>query len=123
MRRYLMARKPRIQLCNLAEHDHCTAARNYAHVFHYRNVICVTPEFTDLPQTFQAGILLHELGHLQYREDESHTERDADIIGGNLAGVTIERRNRRTNVPQDNLEYVPRNQLARALAYIRAHTV
>lgn len=113
-------RKVRIELCNLAEQYHCESARSYAHVFHRKNVICVTPEFTELAQTYQAGILLHELGHLQYRVDESHTEKDADIVGGALAGVEILRR---TDAHHRNLEYVRKDQVGRALDYIRAHTI
>jgi hypothetical protein len=83
--------KPKLQKCNLAKRHNQSACRSFAHVFHKPNVICLAPEFETLPDCFKVGILLHELGHLAYRADEPHTEKDADFMGYVLSGVKIDR--------------------------------
>lgn len=80
-----------VKLCPLARKHHQESARQFAHVFHRKNIICVTPEFYDLPQTFRVGILLHELGHIAF-QDYKHSEREADNIIRVISGVQVFRR-------------------------------
>ena len=84
----------KVKLCQLAKKHHEESPRQFAHVFHKRNTICVTPEFYDLPQTYQAGILLHEIGHFQLSRFK-HSEEDADEFAQEMSGVEIIRKSYR----------------------------
>ena len=94
--------KINVELCPLAKKHHKKSARQFAHVFHKANTICVTPEFNDLPVGYHLGILLHELGHIALM-DRKHSECDADHQSFETFGVTIIRR---TYKGMKNLEYV-----------------
>ena len=54
----------RVEHCPLADQEHRDAKRQYAHVFHRKNAICVAQAFYRLPRKTQVAILLHEAGHL-----------------------------------------------------------
>lgn len=111
--------KPRLQQCRLAKQHHRASCRQFAHVFHKPNVICLAPEFADLPAAYQAGILLHEFGHLTYREDERHTEKDADTMAYVLSGVRIQREDFLSDQGlARNLEYVAPPYLSAAIRFI-----
>lgn len=56
--------KIKIRICPIADKDHKISKRNYAHVFHHKNTICVAEEFKILPIEYWSGILAHEIGHL-----------------------------------------------------------
>jgi hypothetical protein len=85
-------KKIKLHLCDLAEEHHHCDARSFAHVFHRKNQICINTAFYRLPDTYQAGILLHELGHMALEEEGRHTEADADRMGYYLSGVPVRRR-------------------------------
>lgn len=53
-----------IKICPVADKDHKISKRNYAHVFHYKNTICVAHDYIHLPMNYWSGILAHEIGHL-----------------------------------------------------------
>jgi hypothetical protein len=105
----------KIGQCHQAEREHDASCRQFAHVFHKKNTICVTPEFYELPASYRLGILLHECGHLSFNR-LSHTEKQADEEGGALAGVKIYRRRYRN---MNNLEYVKRSDHGKALDFLR----
>lgn len=52
-----------VRHCRLADEEHAASRRQYAHVFHKADTICVADAFFDLPQTTQLALLLHEVGH------------------------------------------------------------
>ena len=113
-----------IRPCPLARLHHGQSIRSYAHVFHRRNTICVTPHFYDLPQGFQVGILLHELGHIALANIR-HSEEQADNIASVLSGVTVRRRVYSfpgTGEKARNLEYVRKADIGAALRFIREFT-
>jgi len=72
MRRRCIARNPTgldprpvdIRLCKAADAEHVKSQRQYAHVFHRKNVICICSAMRTLPDTWALAILLHEVGHL-----------------------------------------------------------
>lgn len=106
--------KYKIKLCPLAKKHHQESARQFAHVFHRAKTICVTPEFYDLPQTYQLGILLHEFGHIAL-EGQKHSEKDADNVISVMAGVLVQRRTYRG---MRNLEYVRPIEKRGAIEYL-----
>jgi hypothetical protein len=108
--------KVKLRMCSLARKHHSSSCRSFAHVFHYRNSICVVPAFSELPLRFRAGILLHELGHLEFDSSEKHSEDDADRMGYLISGVPVQRLNYRA---AKNLEVVAPRDLQRALRFLR----
>jgi hypothetical protein len=111
----------RVWECAEATDRHAVSARSYAHVGHRRQVICVAHAFFVLPPSYRYGILLHELGHLALLKKgiDAHTETDADIAGGELAGVSILRR---PYQDQKRIEYVSALELSRARHYVHRQT-
>lgn len=105
----------KVKPCPLAQKHHKESSRQFAHVFHRKNTICVTPEFYELPQGYQLGILLHELGHLALK-GKNHSEEDADSIAFLMSGALIERRTYRG---MKGLEYINRYYKAPALRFLR----
>jgi hypothetical protein len=53
-----------LQSCPLVEREHREARRQYAHVFHIANQVCVARAIAELPEKYRLGILMHELGHI-----------------------------------------------------------
>jgi len=107
-----------LTLCGDADADHARDPRRYAHVGHLPGKVCLASAFVRLPEGFQLGILLHELGHLVLLP-RRHAERDADAAGGALAGVTVHRRDYR-GAP--SLEFVAPRDRSRALRAVRRLT-
>lgn len=75
-----------IKLCKKADEEHAESKRQYAHTFHKEKVICVARAFFKLPEDFQQGIIIHEIGHLFGAE----TEKGADRIGKNAVGIGVQ---------------------------------
>jgi hypothetical protein len=76
-----------IKVCREADLEHEKSARQYAHVFHHKNVICVAHAFEKLPDCWALAILLHEVGHLLagYRGNEAA----ANVAVTDASGVPI----------------------------------
>ena len=106
-----------LRTCPQAQLEHAKSRRQFAHVFHEPNQICVAPEFYDLPDTYKAGILLHELGHLAHG-DKPHSESDAHLVGSVISGVKI---HRRTLGRMKKLETVRREDLEKAMRFLKEH--
>jgi len=65
--------------CRVAENDHIHEYRQFAHVFHKHDRICVAREICTLPDQNLYGILVHEFGHLfADMEVKGHPEVAAD---------------------------------------------
>ena len=111
-------RKIKLVICPMAARHNAKAARQFAHVFHVKNSICIAPKMLDLPPEFIAGILLHEIGHLALVDTDSHTETDADRFGFYLSGVKVYRRNLGN---KKNLECVRKADLKPAFAFLRRY--
>jgi len=110
--------KYHLALCRTAVKHHQLSKRAFAHIFHKPNTICVAPEFVDLPETYQAGILLHELGHAASSagdEPYSHSEHDADRAAFEISGIVIRRRTYRG---AKNLEVIASEDLAPASRFL-----
>lgn len=108
--------KYKLKLCPLARQHHAESARQFAHVFHRSNTICITPEFHDLPQSYRLGILLHELGHIAMTyKTKPHSEAEADAMIEIISGVHI---HRRTYRGLKRLECVERAQMSKAGQFI-----
>ena len=107
--------KLKVELCPLAKRHHLESGRQFAHVFHRKNTICVTPEFYNLPQVYRVGILLHELGHVALQEGTDHSEAEADGIITILCGIRI---HRRTYRGLKRLEVIERAQMSRAMDFL-----
>jgi hypothetical protein len=56
--------KIKIKHCSEADEEHAASFRQYAHTFHYPNIICVAKAFWKLPEGYLMGILAHEIGHI-----------------------------------------------------------
>ncbi len=86
--------------CKLADKEHTTNKRQYAHTFHYNDGrICVANAFYILPIRLRLGILLHELGHLL----GAIKELEADRLINKVYGISIKRINTKYG---DNLETI-----------------
>lgn len=107
--------KIKVQLCPLAKKHHQESPRQFAHVFHRRDTICVTPEFYNLPQLYRLGILLHECGHLNLFS-RGHSEQEADEMAEIISAVPI---HRRTFRGMKNLEHVANKDRGRAMDFLR----
>jgi len=53
-----------VEECAQANQEHRDSQRQYAHVFHRDQVICIAHAFWQLPERLRLAILLHEAGHL-----------------------------------------------------------
>jgi len=92
--------------CPVAEQDHRSAFRQFAHVFHDDDpgAICVAAEIGQLDDEYLYGILAHEFGHLiaqEFHEDDS--EDGADLAAEEYLGIPIYYRTRY------DLEWIPRD--------------
>lgn len=81
--------KPRLAICGLAERDHKKSKRQYAHVGHVVGVICVCEAFYELPLEYADAILLHELAHLVYPDEEDEAE--VDVAAAELFEIPVGR--------------------------------
>src|SRR5271157_5521159 len=108
-----------IEICPLAEKEHKKSHRQYAHTLHFDNTICISKELLELPFGYVCGLILHEFGHLNL-QDIQHEELDADLAGGSLAGVVIERRS--TDSYGEYLEHVRESDLEKAKEYIEENS-
>jgi hypothetical protein len=109
--------KIKVRMCERAELEHEENSRQFAHVFHHPNEICVAHQFYDLPQIYRAGILLHELGHLAW-DGQKHNEGDADRMAFYLSGVKVLRRAYRGH---RRLEVIQTADMGAAVRYLRKH--
>ena len=66
-----------INKCKVADSEHRQSVRQYAHVGHVDNTICLAYAWKHLPLNNQMAIIAHEIGHLLYGNTD-HTEQDAD---------------------------------------------
>lgn len=76
--------------CPLAEQDHAESFRQFAHVFHTDNRVCVAWEIGRLPDRFLYGLMAHEFGHVMawgIWQDDS--EAGADRAAEDFLGLTI----------------------------------
>lgn len=81
--------KIRVKHCKDSDKDHAKSIRQYAHVGHKPNVICVAKAFYKLPSKIRAGLILHELGHLAGADGEQQ----ADRLATKLFGIKVRRIN------------------------------
>lgn len=109
-----MSNKFKIRLCPRAHNEHRASTRQFAHTLHRPGVVCVAPAFYDLPAEFQAGILIHELGHIALA-GQKHNEHQADIMGSIISNVEI---TRRPYGKLKNLEYVEPTDLQTAREFL-----
>ncbi len=91
----------RIRICPVANLEHKISKRQYAHTYHYPNVICVAEDFLDLPDEHYYGILYHEIGHLLAGPEGG--EKDADRAVLKTMGIKIKYKDSKYG---DNLEYI-----------------
>lgn len=70
--------------------EHKESSRQFAHVRHFRNTICLHHAFNILPDGHKLGILAHELGHLQ---TSGGGEAEADLWVQEVMGIDIQYRN------------------------------
>lgn len=70
----------RVEYCSEIDADRAFDSRAYAHVDHHPSVICVAHAFDELPADHQAGILLHEVGHLLCDEEDEAGPISADEL-------------------------------------------
>lgn len=106
--------KYKLKLCPLAKKHHQESTRSFAHVFHLPKTICLTPEFYNLPQGYQLGILVHEFGHLALGRKQ-HTEEAADRRGSLIANALVIRKTYRG---MKNLEYIRRQDTKKAWEFL-----
>lgn len=92
---------PIVKLCELAQREHGESKRQYAHVFHRDNVICVCFDFLTVPKHYRQGIIWHEIGHLLVGPEGS--EQDANEAVYQEFGIRIKYRNSKYG---KNLEFV-----------------
>ena len=78
--------KIRLKHCPYADYLHRIEKRNYAHTYHYKNIICISKDFLKLPLKHRYGIIYHEIGHLLSLPS---TERNADRAVMKRFGVRI----------------------------------
>jgi len=98
-----------VRTCPIAVREHQRSCRQYAHVFHRKNVICVTKAFFKLPQQTRLALLLHEVGHLLVGDRPS--EDAANRAVKRYSGVTIWYKDQ----PQgENLEWIRREDIQKA---------
>jgi hypothetical protein len=67
-----------VEYCDEIDAERAWDDRAYAHVDHHDSVICVAHAFDELPAEFQAGILLHEVGHLLDDGDTEPSEHEME---------------------------------------------
>lgn len=85
----------KIRHCDIAEQHHQKAKRQYAHMGHIDNVICICKAFLDLPPSHYYGILAHEIGHQivaksGYRpQSYKDGERAADVAIEQLCNLKV----------------------------------
>jgi hypothetical protein len=84
-------RKISVKICEIAEQDHRKKMRWYSHTYCKPNTICVSSAFLNLPEAYQVGILVHEVGHLLTEPDA--TEKEADRAANKYFGVRIKHKN------------------------------
>lgn len=94
-----------IATCRVANEDHAERLRQYAHVAHHRDVICVAEDFFKLPAGHQAGILAHEIGHML---GDTDSEEEADRQANTAFGIRI--RYHSTKWGRE-LEWLPRSDV------------
>lgn len=66
--------------CKLVEKEHAEGKRQYAHVFHIRNQVCLARAFAELPQRYRLGILMHEYGHILAGPDGGELEANEALM-------------------------------------------
>jgi len=101
--------------CPLADREHAASLRQYAHVFHRTNVICIASAFAGLPETHQLGIALHEVGHVLAGERAS--ERAATRAVERESGIRIEYLDSSSH--GDALEWIAVRDKRQAIAFLR----
>ena len=100
-----------VEHCPAADEEHRKSKRQYAHVFHRPQVICVARAFEGLPNRLQIAILLHEAGHLL--AGPRGGEDAANQAAKRYSGVTISYRDSRYG---DSLEWIRPEDVSRAKA-------
>ncbi len=82
--------KLHIRKCKQADYEHGLHKRQYAHVGHIKDIICVSKEFYRLPIQHSIGIIVHEVGHLlTMKYSRSNNERDANRMAKQYFGVSV----------------------------------
>ena len=95
--------------CKLAQKEHNESRRQYAHVFHVPNQICLAYEFADLPERFRLGLLMHELGHILAGPTKGEKAANDAIL--DYSGVTV---HYGSFCYGPNLEYINKSDFFRA---------
>lgn len=110
-----MIKQMRLEICSRAKQEHDESGRQFAHVFHRPNVVCVAPEIFELPGAYVSGILIHELGHVALA-CLPHSEAQADRMATIISGIEVQRRDYRK---LKNLEFVRPADLGKARRFLQ----
>lgn len=104
--------KYKIKECELANREHKESKRQYAHVFHNINTICIAHAMRNLPATHYYGILAHEIGHLI----SGGGERQADRIMYETYGIKIRYKDSKYG---NRLEYLTKKDIEKLNEYFK----
>ena len=74
--------KVKVRECKEANREHQRSRRQYCHVGHKKDTICVARAFFYLPESIQVALLAHEIGHLMGGESETSANRIANMEFG-----------------------------------------
>jgi len=77
-----------VRHCKEADKEHNYSCRQYAHTYHYNNIICVAKEWFNLPLKNQMGLIAHEVGHLLVNK-KHHKEQEADRQANKFFGIKV----------------------------------
>jgi hypothetical protein len=80
----------KLRYCKIVEADHKGSKRQYMHVGHHPDTICIAKSVWGLPPSHFTGLLAHEIGHLlAIAHWNDHREFMADRAAQIFLGVDI----------------------------------